>query len=110
MTAAYSHELTRFGIKHGLKNWAAGNASCLSVLAYATGLLCARRLLTKLGLADTYEGSTEPDGSYFKVEPVDDAPRPFQAFLDVGLRRTTVFRLAYILDRFSYLWCSQRCC
>ncbi len=52
-------------------------------------MLLARRVLTKLGLADKYEGCVEPDGEYFEVEPVEDGPRPFKAFLDVGLRRTT---------------------
>ncbi|PWU84370.1 putative 60S ribosomal protein L5 [Trypanosoma cruzi] len=42
--AAYSHELPQFGIQHGLTNYAA---------AYATGLLVARRMLTKLGLANS---------------------------------------------------------
>ena len=48
--AAYSHELPRYGVKVGLTNYAA---------AYCTGLLLARRLLTKLDLAATYEGQTE---------------------------------------------------
>ncbi|KAJ7754262.1 hypothetical protein DFH07DRAFT_823468 [Mycena maculata] len=82
LTQAHSRELPRYGIKHGLTNWAA---------AYATGLLCARRALTKLGLADKYEGVTEPDGTLTMTEILDeeDAPRPFKAFLDVGLRRTS---------------------
>ncbi|KAJ7283600.1 hypothetical protein C8J57DRAFT_1293006 [Mycena rebaudengoi] len=82
LTQAHSRELPRFGIKHGLTNWAA---------AYATGLLCARRALTKLGLADKYEGVTEADGTLTMTEVLDeeDAPRPFKAFLDVGLRRTS---------------------
>ncbi|CDZ98566.1 60s ribosomal protein l5 [Phaffia rhodozyma] len=79
---ARSHELPAFGIKHGLTNWTA---------AYATGLLCARRALNKLGLADKYEGVPEPDGSLVLTEKLDeeDAPRPFKCFLDVGLRRTS---------------------
>ena len=40
-------------IRSGLTNWTA---------AYATGLLVARRALTHLGLADKYEGVTEPTG------------------------------------------------
>ncbi|EAU84827.1 60s ribosomal protein l5-b [Coprinopsis cinerea okayama7 len=82
LTQAHSRELPRYGIKHGLTNWAA---------AYATGLLAARRALTKLGLADKYEGVTEPDGTLQITEALDDddAPRPFKAFLDVGLRRTS---------------------
>ena len=47
MCAAYAHELPRYGINNGLTNWPA---------AYCVGLLLARRLLTKLGLADKYEG------------------------------------------------------
>ncbi|KAJ2779429.1 60S ribosomal protein L5 [Coemansia javaensis] len=80
LAAAYSHELPRYGIKVGLTNWAA---------AYATGLLVARRVLTKLGLADKYEGFPEIDGSVQEVEAIEDGPRPFKAFLDVGLKRTT---------------------
>ncbi|KAJ1544977.1 60S ribosomal protein L5, partial [Cladochytrium tenue] len=80
LAAAYSHELPKYGVEVGLTNWAAG---------YATGLLVARRVLTLLNLADKYEGNTNIDGTYYEVEDVDDGPRPFKAFLDVGLRRTT---------------------
>jgi len=80
LCAAYSHELPKYGVKVGLTNWAA---------AYATGLLLARRVLTKLGLADKYEGAAEADGSFNLVEANLDGPRPFKCFLDVGLRRTT---------------------
>ncbi|KAJ1344798.1 hypothetical protein BSLG_000313 [Batrachochytrium salamandrivorans] len=34
-------------------------------------------------------GCVEPDGEYYEVEPVEDGPRPFRAFLDTGLRRST---------------------
>lgn len=40
-------------------------------------------------MADKYEGVTEPDGTVCPVEALDDAPRPFKAFLDVGLKRTS---------------------
>jgi large subunit ribosomal protein L5e len=82
LTAAHSRELPRYGINHGLTNWAA---------AYATGLLCARRALHKLGLADKYEGVVEPDGTLKFTEVLDeeDAPRPFKCYLDVGLKRTS---------------------
>jgi len=82
LTAAQSRELPRYGINHGLTNWAA---------AYATGLLCARRALHKLGLSDKYEGVTEPDGTLKLTEVLDeeDAPRPFKCYLDVGLKRTS---------------------
>lgn len=80
MAAAYSHELPRYGIKLGLTNYSA---------AYATGLLCARRLLTKLNLASKYEGQVKPDGEDYNVEPNSYGPRPFLALLDVGLARTT---------------------
>ncbi len=99
LTAARSKELPRYGINHGLTNWSAGAFRVLFlrysdselVLAYATGLLCARRALTKLGLADKYEGVTEPDGTLTLTETLDeeDAPRPFKCFLDVGLKRTS---------------------
>ena len=79
LTAAYSSELPKFGIEVGLTNYAA---------CYATGLLCARRLLTKLELADQYEGQTEPDGEMFLVEH-EDGKRPFTCVLDVGLVRTS---------------------
>lgn len=79
-TAAYSHELPRYGIKHGLTNWSA---------AYATGLLIARRALQKLGLDETYTGDDEGSGEFSLTEAVEEAPRPFKVFLDVGLQRTT---------------------
>ncbi|KAE8272083.1 hypothetical protein A4X09_0g285, partial [Tilletia walkeri] len=82
LTQASSRELPRYGIKYGLSNWPA---------AYATGLLAARRALTKLNLADKYEGVTEPDGAMAEVEALegDDEPRPFKCYLDVGLKRTS---------------------
>ncbi|QRW16507.1 ribosomal large subunit proteins 60S L5, and 50S L18 [Rhizoctonia solani] len=80
LVAANSRELPRYGIEHGLTNWTA---------AYATGLLAARRALTKLGLADKYQGVAEPDGTISLTEAVEDAPRPFKAYLDVGLKRTS---------------------
>jgi large subunit ribosomal protein L5e len=78
--AAYAHELPRYGVKVGLTNYAA---------AYCTGLLLARRLLTKLNLADIYEGQTEVDGEEYCVESLDDKPAAFRCYLDTGLNRTT---------------------
>ncbi|RPA72911.1 60S ribosomal protein L5 [Ascobolus immersus RN42] len=81
--AAYAHELKRYGIKHGLTNWAA---------AYATGLLCARRALKKLGLDQMFEGVAEPTGEHTLTEAGDDdgeERRPFKVVLDVGLKRTS---------------------
>lgn len=80
LAAAYSHELPNYGITHGLTNWAA---------AYATGLLIARRTLQKLGLDETYKGVEEVEGEYELTEAVEDGPRPFKVFLDIGLQRTT---------------------
>lgn len=80
VAAAYSHELPNFGLKVGLTNYSA---------CYATGLLVARRVLTKFGLADTYEGCTEPTGEDYNVEAVEDGPRPFYCLLDAGLKRTS---------------------
>lgn len=81
--SAYSHELRAYGIEHGLTNWAA---------AYATGLLLARRVLKKLGLDESFTGVEEPDGEYTLTEAAetdDGERRPFKAFLDVGLSRTS---------------------
>jgi large subunit ribosomal protein L5e len=84
LCAAYSHELKRYGLEVGLTNWSA---------CYATGLLLARRLLTKIGMAD-YEGvaGDEVNGEHFLEEADygdDDPKEPFTCYLDVGLRRTT---------------------
>jgi len=89
LTQASSFELARYGLPVGLKNYAA---------AYCTGLLVARRLLAKVGMADLYEGNTEVDGEVVKteydgktyyVDEVDDDRRPFRALLDVGCKATT---------------------
>jgi len=86
---ASSAELARYDLNVGLKNYAA---------AYCTGLLCARRLLQKVGLDDVYEGNTEIDGEVvsteygkktYYVDEVDEDKRPFRALLDVGCRATT---------------------
>eukprot|EP00353_Schmidingerella_taraikaensis_P011562 CAMPEP_0185569566 /NCGR_PEP_ID=MMETSP0434-20130131/2146_1 /TAXON_ID=626734 ORGANISM="Favella taraikaensis, Strain Fe Narragansett Bay" /NCGR_SAMPLE_ID=MMETSP0434 /ASSEMBLY_ACC=CAM_ASM_000379 /LENGTH=314 /DNA_ID=CAMNT_0028184381 /DNA_START=28 /DNA_END=972 /DNA_ORIENTATION=- len=95
MTSAYSSELPRYGVETGLKNYAA---------AYCTGLLCARRLLNKLGMDELYPGNEEVDGSVvsceeeivnsrrtktFYVSELSEERRPFRALLDVGIRNTT---------------------
>jgi len=80
LAAAYSHELPRYGIKVGLANYAS---------AYATGLLLARRLLQKLKLDKVYAGAKDANGAEYNVENVDGQPGAFQAFLDVGLARTS---------------------
>jgi len=78
--SAYSHELPKYGVKVGLTNYAA---------AYCTGLLVARRILTKFGLNEIYEGQTEADGEDFSVEDVDGEHGAFRAYLDIGLARTS---------------------
>lgn len=82
LTQADSQELRRFGLEAGLTNYAA---------AYATGLLCARRLLTDLGMGDMYKGVEAADGEFFDVyeKGINEDRRPFKAVLDVGLVRTT---------------------
>ncbi|EEB08894.1 60S ribosomal protein L5 [Schizosaccharomyces japonicus yFS275] len=80
LASAHSSELPRYGIKWGLANWTA---------AYATGLLVARRALIKLGLDKKYEGVVEPEGEFELTEAIEDGPRPFKVFLDVGLKRTS---------------------
>jgi large subunit ribosomal protein L5e len=81
MTAAYSHELPRYGLKTGLTNYAA---------CYATGLLLARRHLTKLNLAEKYQGKTEVTGEdwSYNLDEIE-GPKPFKATLDSGLARTS---------------------
>ncbi|PPJ55810.1 hypothetical protein CBER1_01595 [Cercospora berteroae] len=81
--AAYGHELKRYGITHGLTNWAA---------AYCVGLLIARRALNKLELEDTFTGVEEADGEFTETQPEEvdgETRRPFKVFLDVGLTRTS---------------------
>lgn len=81
--SAYSHELRAYGIEHGLTNWAA---------AYCTGLLIARRVLAKLGLDKDFTGVEEANGEFTLTEAAQTADgerRPFKAFLDVGLHRTS---------------------
>jgi large subunit ribosomal protein L5e len=53
--------------------------------------LVARRLLAEIGLADTYKGVENVDGELFDVyeKNLVKEKRPFKAFLDVGLVRTT---------------------
>ncbi|KAH8060476.1 5S rRNA binding protein [Aureococcus anophagefferens] len=89
IATATSKELGRYGLKVGLKNFAA---------AYCTGLLVARRLLAKVGLDELYEGNTDPEGEVVKtevgkkeyyVEELDDDKRPFKCILDVGIQTTT---------------------
>jgi len=80
LESAYAHELPKYGLKVGLTNYSA---------AYATGLLLARRVLTKLKLADTYKGVTAATGEEYNVEEIGDGPRPFRAYLDTGLARTS---------------------
>jgi len=83
LAAAYSHELKRYGLKSGFTNYAA---------AYATGLLLARRVNHKFGLAELYEGQKEVDGEDYNVNEAredEEGRAPFKALLDVGLKRTT---------------------
>ena len=53
---ASSEELKKYGVKTGLANYSA---------AYATGLLCARRILAKIGLDTKYQGQAKADGEYY---------------------------------------------
>eukprot|EP00499_Haloplacidia_sp_CaronLabIsolate_P005367 CAMPEP_0196781220 /NCGR_PEP_ID=MMETSP1104-20130614/9290_1 /TAXON_ID=33652 /ORGANISM="Cafeteria sp., Strain Caron Lab Isolate" /LENGTH=306 /DNA_ID=CAMNT_0042151441 /DNA_START=19 /DNA_END=939 /DNA_ORIENTATION=+ len=89
MAAAYSSELPEYGLKVGLKNYSA---------AYCTGLLCARRVLKKLGMDEAYTGADEVTGEVETVQgdkrthfvsELDEERRPFRCVLDVGLRPTT---------------------
>ncbi|XP_078074996.1 large ribosomal subunit protein uL18A [Mustelus asterias] len=80
VSAAYGHELPKYGIKVGLTNYAA---------SYCTGLLLARRLLNKFGLDKVYEGQVDVTGDEYNVESIDGKPSAFTCYLDAGLARTT---------------------
>ncbi|KDD76608.1 ribosomal L18p/L5e [Helicosporidium sp. ATCC 50920] len=80
VASAYSHELPKYGLTVGLTNYAA---------AYATGLLLARRVLSKYNLAKAYAGNTEDVGEDYNVEEIEGEKRPFVALLDTGLKRTS---------------------
>merc|ERR1719281_2126694 len=79
VAAASSHELSKYGVPAGYKNYAA---------CYCTGLLVARRCLKAMGLDDTFKGKEEIDGEEYHVEDEDNERRPLKCILDVGLRRT----------------------
>jgi len=81
LASAYSHELKDYGLPVGHTNYAA---------AYATGLLCARRLLEKQGIAKEFDGEVQVTGKLANT-PVNSSlgRRPFKCLLDVGLARTT---------------------
>lgn len=76
IASAYSHELKRYGLTVGLKNYAA---------AYCTGLLLARRVMKKFDMEDS-EQVEEADGEFFLAD-VDSGA--FKAYLDIGLARAT---------------------
>merc|ERR1711968_72165 len=85
-TAAYAHELPRYGLSVGLTNYSA---------AYCVGLLCARRLLQKYGLDEKFEGTEEVTAEFedcfvHNEDDDEDGPKAFHALLDVGLKRTTL--------------------
>jgi len=80
MTQADSCELKKHGVTAGLTNFAA---------AYATGLLCARRLLNLKKMDSLYEGVTKADGKLFSVMDEVKERNPFKAYLDIGLVRAT---------------------
>lgn len=85
---ATSKELINYGLTAGLTNYSA---------AYCTGLLCARRLLTNLKMNDIYKGESEATGGYYNVfdKAANNKRRPFKAFLDLGLVRSTVGNRAF---------------
>lgn len=85
-TAAYAHELPRYGLSVGLTNYSA---------AYCVGLLCARRLLAKYGLDEKFVGTEEVTAEFedcfvHNEDDEEDGPKAFHALLDVGLKRTTL--------------------
>jgi len=79
VTQATSVELSKWGLTTGFTSYAA---------AYATGLLVARRILSKYGLANLFKGVSSVDGNDYDVsadaEAVKQDKRPFKAILDIG--------------------------
>jgi len=79
-----STELKKWGLTTGFTSYSA---------AYATGLLVARRLLTKYNLADMFKGTKTIDGTDYDVsadvEAVKQDKRPFKAILDIGTTKPT---------------------
>ena len=73
--SAYAHQLKDYGIKAGFCNYAS---------AYCVGLLLARRVLEKFGLAKMYEGVAVPTGEQYLVKAVEGR-KPFRCFLDIGI-------------------------
>merc|ERR1711920_309234 len=80
VSAAYAHELPRYGVSVGLTNYAA---------AYCTGLLIGRRVLQKFGLDSLYEGQIEVDGDEFYEEADAHEKASFRCYLDTRLARTS---------------------
>jgi len=84
-TAAYAHELPRYGLSVGLTNYSA---------AYCVGLLCARRLLQKYNLDTKFVGTEEVtaefEDCFVMNEEDEEGVSAFHANLDVGLKRTTL--------------------
>merc|ERR1712227_493506 len=80
VSAAYAHELPRYGVPVGLTNYAA---------AYCTGLLIGRRILNKFGLDSLYEGQVEVDGDEYYEEADAHEKASFRCYLDTGLARTS---------------------
>merc|ERR1711972_25633 len=82
---AFSTELSKWGLTTGFTSYAA---------AYATGLLVARRVLTKYNLANMFKGVNNVDGNDYDVsadaEAVKQDKRPFKAILDIGTTKSTV--------------------
>jgi len=81
---ATSQELSKWGLTTGFTSYSA---------AYATGLLVARRLLTKYNMADMFKGVKSVDGTDYDVsadvEAVKQDRRPFKAILDIGTTKPT---------------------
>merc|ERR1712115_327849 len=84
VTQATSVELSKWGLTTGFTSYAA---------AYATGLLVARRILSKYGLANMFKGVSSVDGNDYDVsadaEAVKQDKRPFKAILDIGTTKPT---------------------
>ena len=71
-----AHELSKYGVKVGLTNYAA---------AYCSLLLLASSLLNGFGMDKIYEGQVEVPGDEYNVESIDGQPGASTCYLDAGL-------------------------
>lgn len=69
--AAYAHKRPKYGVKVGLKNYAA---------TYCIGLLQAHRLLKRVGMGNVYESQAEVTADKYNVQSTDGQSGAFTCY------------------------------